>query len=244
MPAAPWAAHPDPAPDGRPSTPWRPGHGRSPAAARLTRQQAGSCSHDGSNSAGLTVKVIVDLCVVPIGVGVHLAPYIAACERVLTEAGLKIQLHPNGTAIEGEWEPVFAAIEACHQALHAMGCPRVYTTVKINTRTDKDQTLEDKVASVQALLCCPARGSKQRRSWPSGSPKSDRASGSPRTRPSTRCCGTASLGSPARRSPVSLRPGGLRPAPPWRWCCCSTSSLGRSGGTPPWLSRAIPRPWR
>ena len=83
----------------------------------------------------------MDLCVVPIGVGVHLAPYIAACEKVLTEAGLKIRLHPNGTAIE-----------ACHQAVHAMGCPRVYTTVKINTRTDKDQTLEDKVASVQALL--------------------------------------------------------------------------------------------
>jgi uncharacterized protein (TIGR00106 family) len=87
------------------------------------------------------MKVIVDLCVVPIGVGVHLAPYIAACEKVLSEAGLKIQLHPNGTAIE-----------ACHQAVHAMGCPRVYTTVKINTRTDKDQSLADKVASVQALL--------------------------------------------------------------------------------------------
>jgi uncharacterized protein (TIGR00106 family) len=60
--------------------------------------------------------------------------------------------HPNGTAIEGEWEPVFAAIEACHEAVHAMGCPRIYTTVKINTRTDKEQTLEDKVASVRALL--------------------------------------------------------------------------------------------
>jgi uncharacterized protein YqgV (UPF0045/DUF77 family) len=44
------------------------------------------------------MKVIVDLCVVPIGVGVPLAPFIAACEKVLTEAGLKIQLHPNGTA--------------------------------------------------------------------------------------------------------------------------------------------------
>jgi uncharacterized protein YqgV (UPF0045/DUF77 family) len=33
-----------------------------------------------------------------------------------------------------------------------MGCPRFYTTVKVNTRTDKDQTLEDKVASVQALV--------------------------------------------------------------------------------------------
>ncbi|MCX5931544.1 MAG: MTH1187 family thiamine-binding protein [Cyanobacteria bacterium] len=98
------------------------------------------------------MKVIVDLCVVPIGVGVHLAPYIAACERVLLNAGLKIQLHPNGTAIEGEWGPVFAAIEECHGEIHGMGCPRLYTTVKVNTRTDRDQTLEDKVTSVEALL--------------------------------------------------------------------------------------------
>ncbi len=67
------------------------------------------------------MKVIVDLCVVPIGVGVNLAPYIAACERVLLDTGLKIQLHLNGTAIEGEWGPVFAAIEACHTSVHAMG---------------------------------------------------------------------------------------------------------------------------
>ncbi len=87
------------------------------------------------------MKVIVDLCVVPIGVGVNLAPYIAACEGVLLDAGLKIQLHPNGTAIE-----------ACHVAVHATGCPRTYTTVKVNTRTDRDQTLEDKVTSVEALL--------------------------------------------------------------------------------------------
>ena len=131
---------------------WRPGHKQPPAAEKQTRQRLCRCLHDGCNVPGLTTKVIVDLCVVPIGVGVHLAPYIAACEKVLSEAGLKIQLHPNGTAIEGEWEPVFAAIEACHQAVHAMGCPRVYTTVKIDTRTDKEQTLEDKLASVEVLL--------------------------------------------------------------------------------------------
>ncbi|MEA5414375.1 MTH1187 family thiamine-binding protein [Synechococcus sp. BA-132 BA5] len=98
------------------------------------------------------MKVIVDLCVVPIGVGVNLAPYIAACERVLLDAGLKLQLHPNGTAIEGEWAPVFRAIEAWHAAVHAMSCPRIFTTVKVNTCTDRDQTLEDKGASVEALL--------------------------------------------------------------------------------------------
>ena len=131
---------------------WSDSPHRRARAEKQTRQLLCRWLHDGCNVPGLTMKVIVDLCVVPIGVGVHLAPYIAACETVLTEAGLKIQLHPNGTAIEGEWEQVFQAIEACHQAVHAMGCPRVYTTVKINTRTDKDQTLEDKVASVQALL--------------------------------------------------------------------------------------------
>jgi uncharacterized protein YqgV (UPF0045/DUF77 family) len=57
--------------------------------------------------------VIVDLCAVPIGVSVHLlAPSITACEGVLSDADLKIQLPANGTAIEGEWGPVFAAIEA------------------------------------------------------------------------------------------------------------------------------------
>ena len=59
--------------------------------------------------------MIVDLCVLPIGVGLHLAPYIAACEKVLIDAGLKIQLHANGTAIASGWltfgvgaGPVFA----------------------------------------------------------------------------------------------------------------------------------------
>jgi uncharacterized protein (TIGR00106 family) len=106
----------------------------------------------GEMSKQTPMKVIVDLTVVPIGVGVHLAAYVATCERVLAEAGLKIQLHANGTAIEGEWGEVFAAIEACHQALHAMGCPRLFTSVSINTRVDHDQSLEDKVERVQALL--------------------------------------------------------------------------------------------
>ena len=52
----------------------------------------------------------MDLCVVPIGVGVHLAPYIAACEKVLSKAGLRTHLHPNGTAIEGEWERRWRAL--------------------------------------------------------------------------------------------------------------------------------------
>jgi uncharacterized protein (TIGR00106 family) len=94
------------------------------------------------------MKVLVDLSVVPLGVGVSLSKYVAACEKVLTEAGLKTALHAYGTNIEGEWDEVFAAVKRCHEVLHAMGVPRVSATLRVGTRTDRDQSLEDKVRSV------------------------------------------------------------------------------------------------
>lgn len=98
------------------------------------------------------MKVMVDLCIVPLGVGVSLSSYIAACEKVLAEAGLKTALHSYGTNIEGEWDEVFAAIKRCHETVHAMGAPRITTTVKLGTRTDREQTMEDKIRSVQEKI--------------------------------------------------------------------------------------------
>jgi uncharacterized protein (TIGR00106 family) len=48
------------------------------------------------------MNVILDLCIVPIGTEVSLSHYVAACEKVLKEAGLKTVLRANGTNIEGE----------------------------------------------------------------------------------------------------------------------------------------------
>lgn len=98
------------------------------------------------------MKVIADLCVVPVGVGVSVSSYIAACERVLREAGLEFKLHAYGTNIEGEWDDVFAAIRRCHEVLHDMGVPRLHTNIKVGTRTDRQQTMEDKVRSVEDKL--------------------------------------------------------------------------------------------
>lgn len=98
------------------------------------------------------MEVIADLCVVPMGVGVSVSEYVAACEKVLKEAGLKTQLHAYGTNIEGEWDAVFAAIKKCHEVVHQMGAPRITTTLKFGTRTDRAQTMEEKVKSVQKKL--------------------------------------------------------------------------------------------
>jgi uncharacterized protein (TIGR00106 family) len=98
------------------------------------------------------MKVIVDFTVVPIGVGVSLSAYVAECQRVLARSGLEYRMHPNGTAVEGEWEQVFAAIRECHQALHEMGVPRISTTIKVGTRIDRQQSMDDKIRSVEEQL--------------------------------------------------------------------------------------------
>lgn len=98
------------------------------------------------------MNVIADLCVVPIGVGVSVSKYVAACERVLSEAGLKTQLHAYGTNIEGPWDEVFAAVKRCHEVVHELGAPRISTTIKLGTRTDRQQTMDDKVRSVEHKL--------------------------------------------------------------------------------------------
>ncbi len=98
------------------------------------------------------MNVIVDLCVVPLGVGVSVSRYVAACERILHDTGLKIHLHAYGTNIEGEWDTVFAAVKKCHEEVHQMGAPRITTTLRMGTRTDRKQTMEDKVSSVEKKL--------------------------------------------------------------------------------------------
>ena len=95
------------------------------------------------------MRVIADLCLIPIGIGVSVSKEIAACERVLSDAGLKTKLHAYGTNIEGEWDDVFAAIKRCHQVVHEMGAPRISSNLRFGTRTDRRQTMEDKIQSVE-----------------------------------------------------------------------------------------------
>ncbi len=98
------------------------------------------------------MKVMIDLCVVPIGVGVSVSEYIAACERILDEAGLRHQMHAYGTNVEGEWDEVFAAVKRCHEVVHKMGAPRISTSLKIGTRSDRQQSMQDKIDSVNRKL--------------------------------------------------------------------------------------------
>ena len=98
------------------------------------------------------MRLTAMISVIPIGVGLSLSPYVAACEQVLREAGLEPVLHAHGSNVEGDWDTVMAALKRCHEVLHEMGAPRISTYVKIGTRTDKEISMEAAVRSVEEKL--------------------------------------------------------------------------------------------
>lgn len=98
------------------------------------------------------MKVMIDLCVVPMGVGVSVSEYVAECQKVFAEAGLECAMHAYGTNVEGEWDAVMAAVKACHERVHAMGAPRITSSMRLGTRTDREQSMGDKIASVEDKL--------------------------------------------------------------------------------------------
>ena len=98
------------------------------------------------------MKVLADICVVPMGVGVSVSEYVVACEQIFDAAGLDTALHAYGTNVEGEWDEVMAALKACHEKVHEMGAPRISTTIRLGSRTDRDQTMQDKIDSVTSKM--------------------------------------------------------------------------------------------
>lgn len=98
------------------------------------------------------MNVMIDLCLIPLGVGVSVSPYVAACQRVLEQSGLHYKMHAYGTNVEGDWDAVFAAVKRCHEVVHEMGAPRISCSMRVGTRTDRAQSMDDKINSVEQLL--------------------------------------------------------------------------------------------
>lgn len=98
------------------------------------------------------MHAIAELCLIPMGVGVSVSHYVAECQRIFERHGLEVEMHAWGTNLEGPWDDVFAAIRECHERVHEVGAPRISSTIKVGTRTDRTQRMSDKVASVAEKL--------------------------------------------------------------------------------------------
>ncbi|GAA5862244.1 hypothetical protein JCM8547_007781 [Rhodosporidiobolus lusitaniae] len=104
---------------------------------------------------------VADICLVPMATeSPSVSQYVAVCQRVLEKSGLVFKMHGYGTGIEGEFRDVMHVIEEMHEAVHASGVLRIASAflahraadIRVGTRVDKKGTLEQKVASVEAIL--------------------------------------------------------------------------------------------
>jgi uncharacterized protein (TIGR00106 family) len=80
--------------------------------------------------------------------------YIAEIQRRLARQDrVRHRLHAMGTSLEGSAEDILAVVAELQGVPFELGFPRVYTVLKLDDRRDRpDQTLEDKVRSVEERL--------------------------------------------------------------------------------------------
>jgi uncharacterized protein (TIGR00106 family) len=98
------------------------------------------------------MNVIADICVIPSTGRTSVREEVAVAHKILADTGLPVLLHGYGTNIEGDYDRIFAALKKVHETLHAMGATRISTTIRLGSRTDKEQGIQDKIQAVRAQL--------------------------------------------------------------------------------------------
>lgn len=96
---------------------------------------------------------IVAINMVPLGMGPSVSKYVAAAEKVIVNRpGIKRELGPMFTTLEGDLDEIMQAIREMQEAVFETGVDRVITTIKIDDRRDKKGTMAEKLASVNAKI--------------------------------------------------------------------------------------------
>jgi len=95
-----------------------------------------------------------DITVLPIGrEGASVGDILVEVRRHLEgQDKVRFVMHSMGTSLEGEVGDIFALAAELHAIPLGSGIPRAYTVLKVDQRTDKDQTLESKLESVEDRL--------------------------------------------------------------------------------------------
>jgi len=97
---------------------------------------------------------IVEVTVVPLGTKTpSVSQYVARAIKVLErEKDLKYETTAMGTIIEGNLDRILVAVRKMHEEIFGEGVTRVITTVKIDDRRDKAQSVKAKLDSLREKL--------------------------------------------------------------------------------------------
>jgi len=97
---------------------------------------------------------IIDISIVPVGTqSPSVSQYVAGAVKILkNEPGIKYQLTPMNTVIEGDLAKLMNLAQRMHESAFDAGIERVVTTLRIDDRRDKPLTMDGKIESVKKKL--------------------------------------------------------------------------------------------
>jgi len=97
---------------------------------------------------------IAEVSVVPLGTkSPSVSQYVARAVKILEqERDIKYQMTPMATVLEGDLDRILAAVKKMHEGVFGEGVVRVLTTIKIDDRRDRPQTMKGKLDSVKRKL--------------------------------------------------------------------------------------------
>jgi uncharacterized protein (TIGR00106 family) len=94
---------------------------------------------------------LVEVSITPIGKGESVSKWVAQAVDLIDRSGLRYQLGPMGTCIEGEWDDIVRVIGECIRTLQK-DCNRISVSLKADVRKGSESRLEQKVRSVEKKL--------------------------------------------------------------------------------------------
>src|SRR6056297_536176 len=97
---------------------------------------------------------IAEVTVVPLGTKeTSLSKYVAGCHKVLKKQDkVEYELTPMGTILEGNLDDIFDIVKKLHEVPFEDGAKRVYTTLNIDDRRDRNGSMKQKLNSVNNKL--------------------------------------------------------------------------------------------
>lgn len=95
--------------------------------------------------------VLLEMSIVPMGVGDSVSQYVAECVNLVDQSGLQYELHSMGTIVEGELPEVLALMRQCIEQM-ATHSDRVTCAAKLDYRRGESGRLRSKVSSVEQKL--------------------------------------------------------------------------------------------
>ena len=97
---------------------------------------------------------VVQIAVLPLGTGsASISEHVARCVDMVEASGLKYELNPMATVVEGDLSEILDLVRELHESPFSAGAPRVITSVAIDDRRDKNLTMSGKLDAVKRLRC-------------------------------------------------------------------------------------------